>query len=489
MTLEVRGENGNAYIGPVQNLPLTVGPQQCPCSIFPTTSSPVKVDSGDAASVNVGVKFTTTQPGYITGIRFYKAAANTGTHIGALWTSSGTQLANVTFTNESASGWQQANFSQPVAVKANATYVASYLAPTGHYSADAQYFASSGAGAAPVVANQSTGSSGNGVYLYGSSLAFPTKNFNATNYWVDVVMTTAGVSQTPPTVTTQSPAPDQTGVPINSPVLAVFNTGIDPNTLTFTLTDSSGNPVPASVTYNNSNDTATLTPNSTLALGAVYTASVSAADTFGNAMSQPVTWNFTTATTLPNPSCPCSLWPSSATPSNVASTDKSSVELGTAFQTSVGGQVTGVRFYKAPGDPSNAHTGTLWTSTGTQLATGTFTNETASGWQTLTFSSPVTIQANTTYVVSVHFPNGQYPYNLNYFTMPHTYYPLTALGNGKNNGLYLYGASTAFPTKTSQASNYWVDVIFNTSTGGGEGGPNQSVKKISQQSGLMEPVK
>jgi hypothetical protein len=488
VTLQVRAENGNAIVGPVQTLPLTVGPQQCPCSIFPSTSAPVKVDGGDGNAVNVGVKFTTTQPGYITGVRFFKAAANTGTHIGALWTSNGTQLANVTFTNETASGWQQANFSQPIQVRANTTYVISYFAPKGHYSADAQYFASSGAGVAPIVAPQSTSGSGNGVYLYGSGLAFPNKTFNATNYWVDAVMTTAGVSTTPPSVTTQSPAPNQTGVPINSPVLAIFNTNIDPTTLTFTLTDSSGNPVPASVTYDSSTDTATLSPASTLALGTQYTASVQASDTFGNAMPQPVTWSFTTATTLPQPSCPCSLWPSSTTPANLSTSDRNSVELGTAFQSSVSGQVSGVRFYKSPTDPSSAHTGTLWTANGTQLATGSFTGETGSGWQTLTFSSPVTVQANTTYVVSVHFPNGDYPYNLNYFTTPHSYYPLMALGNGTNNGLYTYGSSTVFPTHTYQASNYWVDVIFNTSGGGGEGGPNKSLQS-APNSAPREPVK
>ena len=32
-----------------------------------------------------GVKFRTTQAGSITGIRFYKGAGNTGTHVGSLW--------------------------------------------------------------------------------------------------------------------------------------------------------------------------------------------------------------------------------------------------------------------------------------------------------------------------------------------------------------------------------------------------------------------
>ena len=128
VTLQIRAENGNAYVGPVQQLPLTVGPATCPCSVFTATSAPVTVDSGDASAVTVGVRVTPTQPGYITGIRFYKAAANTGTHTGALWTATGTQLASGTFSGETASGWQQLNFAQPVPVRANTTYIASYFA-------------------------------------------------------------------------------------------------------------------------------------------------------------------------------------------------------------------------------------------------------------------------------------------------------------------------------------------------------------------------
>ena len=53
-------------------------------------------------------------------------------------------------------------------------------------------------------------------------------------------------------------------------------------------------------------------------------------------------------------------------------------------------------------------------STGTLLASATFTNETASGWQTVNFASPVAITANTTYVASYH-SSGYYSANANYF--------------------------------------------------------------------------
>ncbi len=64
------------------------------------------------------MKFKADYNGTITGIRFYKATANTGTHIGSLWTTDGTRLATATFTNETASGWQTVTFATPVSVTA-----------------------------------------------------------------------------------------------------------------------------------------------------------------------------------------------------------------------------------------------------------------------------------------------------------------------------------------------------------------------------------
>ncbi|OLD80869.1 MAG: hypothetical protein AUF67_10465 [Acidobacteria bacterium 13_1_20CM_58_21] len=88
----------------------------------------------------MGVAFRSDVGGYIAGIRFYKNSANTGTHVGSLWGSSETLLATATFTSETSSGWQQVNFSQPVAITANTVYVASYHSTGGHYSADWDYF-------------------------------------------------------------------------------------------------------------------------------------------------------------------------------------------------------------------------------------------------------------------------------------------------------------------------------------------------------------
>jgi len=80
----------------------------------------------------------------VTGIGFYKAIAHTATHVGNLWSSTGTLLASATFTAESASGWQQVSFATPVAIDANTVYVASYHVNAGHWSSDIDYFTSTG---------------------------------------------------------------------------------------------------------------------------------------------------------------------------------------------------------------------------------------------------------------------------------------------------------------------------------------------------------
>jgi Domain of unknown function (DUF4082)/Bacterial Ig domain/Viral BACON domain len=171
---------------PSAGVSVTVVPPDCPCTSWSSTVTPSQVDSGDPSSVELGVKFRSDFNGYITGIRFYKSAANTGTHIGNLWTSTGTLLASATFTNETGSGWQQINFNNPVAIASNTTYVASYFAPAGHYSATEGFFSTSGLDNPPLHLLKNGVDGPNGVYRYPGS-AFPTSTFHSTNYWVDAV--------------------------------------------------------------------------------------------------------------------------------------------------------------------------------------------------------------------------------------------------------------------------------------------------------------
>src|SRR5262249_39445114 len=145
-------DSGNLEI-PSAGVTVSVGGSGSPCTtnctIWPSTATPVGVDGGPDSPVEIGVKFTADVAGTITGIRFYKASTNTGTHVGNLWTSTGTNLASATFTSETASGWQQVNFA-PVAITANTVYVASYHANAGHYSDDDAYFSGKGVDNSPL---------------------------------------------------------------------------------------------------------------------------------------------------------------------------------------------------------------------------------------------------------------------------------------------------------------------------------------------------
>jgi len=179
-------DSGNLE-APSAGVSVTIAPQDCPCASWSPTTTPSQADSGDPGSVELGVRFRSDFNGYITGIRFYKSTANTGTHIGNLWTTSGTLLASAIFTGETGSGWQQVSFSNPVAINSNTTYIASYFAPSGHYPATLGFFSVSGFDNPPIHLLKSGVDGPNGVYRYGSGSGFPSSTFSATNYWVDVV--------------------------------------------------------------------------------------------------------------------------------------------------------------------------------------------------------------------------------------------------------------------------------------------------------------
>ncbi len=172
-------------------------------TIWPGTATPVVSDNGADSPVELGVSFKSDVSGYISGVRFYKSVNNTGTHVGHLWSGTGTLLATATFTGESASGWQQVNFSNPVSITANTVYVASYYTTVGHYSADRSYFATSGTDNAPLHALANANGVNDGPFAYGNGTTFPTSTYLATNYWVDVLFNAGSSSLAAPTIITQ----------------------------------------------------------------------------------------------------------------------------------------------------------------------------------------------------------------------------------------------------------------------------------------------
>src|SRR5262245_38930024 len=376
MTIKSRGidDSGNIEV-PSSGVTVT---RTCPCSLWNSaTTAPPVADAGDASAVELGVKFRSDINGFITGVRFYKSSLNTGTHIGNVYSSAGALLVSATFVNETASGWQQVTFASPVAVTANTTYVASYHTDTGHYSATGG-FVGNAFDNAPLHA-LANATSLNGVYQYGAS-AFPSLSFNASNYWVDVVLATSFTDTTPPTVTAVAPVAGATGVGVTTVVGVTFNEPMAASsvtTSTIELRNAANAAVPGAVAYDAATRTATFAPAAPLAASATYTVVVHGGtsgprvtDTAGNALASNFTSAFTTAAPVV---CPCTIWnPATSTPTVVDGGDASAVELGVKFRTDVDGFISGVRYYKSAAN-TGTHVGNLWTAAGVLIATATFT--------------------------------------------------------------------------------------------------------------------
>ena len=469
---------------PGAGVSVAVQPRPCPCTVL-SGATPTTIDGQDANAVELGMRFTSDVNGFVTGVRFYKASTNTGTHTGHLWTSGGILLASVTFTGETASGWQQATFPSAVAISAGVTYVISYLAPNGHYSYTDLFFAASGFDNPPLHAPQDGVGGGNGVFTYGPSGLFPVSSYRSRGYSVDVVVASSVGGTAGPSITAVSPGSGATGVSLTAPVAATFNKAINTASVTsanFQLLDPAGAAVPINLSYNSATFTVTMSPPFGFDYGVTYTPSIAAGvqDTSGNTMTSAVFWKFTTATAPPG-TCPCSVWPSTATPHTIDSADGNPVELGVRLRSDLGGFITGLRFFKAATN-TGTHVAHLWSKDGALLASATFTAESASGWQQVDFPSAIAIAANTTYLASYSAPVGHYSVDDLYFaTTAQNAPPLHLLQDGTDGGNGAYGALGAFPGSTYRSRNYWVDIVFNTNVGG-VFGPN--VTAVSPASGV-----
>lgn len=173
----------------VQANPIFFGQQSNSFYTLFQQAVPSSIDFGDASAYELGVKFTSDINGKVTGIRFYKSTSNTGTHIGRIWSvgSPGLQLASVTFTGESASGWQEMTFSSPLSIVSGTTYIASFSCPNGHYSANVGYFAS--AHDSPPL-HALANSSDNGVFDTNPGTYPGTNSSTSANFWVDLIFIT-----------------------------------------------------------------------------------------------------------------------------------------------------------------------------------------------------------------------------------------------------------------------------------------------------------
>jgi hypothetical protein len=133
------------------------------------------------------------------------------------------------------------------------------------------------------------------------------------------------------------------------------------------------------------------------------------------------------------------------------------VSVGVMFQAAYAGTITGLRFYKGPQN-TGSHIGSLWASDGTLLSSGTFTNESASGWQDLILDTPIAVTGGTDYIAAYYSETGFTPATEDYFAVKYENGPLSVAPDG---GVYVYTDAwwSGFPTVQS-ANNFWVDVVF-----------------------------
>ncbi len=142
------------------------------------------------------------------------------------------------------------------------------------------------------------------------------------------------------------------------------------------------------------------------------------------------------------------------------------VELGAKFMTSKAGTVEGIRFFSAS-HTNGEYTGHLWDANGNMLASATFSNVTPNGWQEVLFSEPVAIEPGMVYVASYYNAAGAYAATSGGLTSAVANGSVTILGNDTEGGNGVYNYSGGFPNQTFNATNYWVDVIFNSGAGAG----------------------
>src|SRR5205814_2195244 len=249
---------------------------------------------------------------------------------------------------------------------------------------------------------------------------FPnTTSVTGDNFWVDVVFNDSG--RLPPSLANVASSASYTAG-ATATTLSSSTTVSDPNTANLvsgTVSISSGlltgdtlapstNGTSITANYNASTGVLSLSGSDTLAhyqqvLDSIsYSSSNQNPTNFGADPSRTVSWivndgtlNSATQTTTVNLSggaATASLFSPSATPSTITENDPNAVDLGVRFQASSNGTIVGIRFYKGPQN-TGTHIGDLWTTSGTLLASATFTNETASGWQQVNFPSPVSITA------------------------------------------------------------------------------------------------
>jgi Ca2+-binding RTX toxin-like protein len=455
-------------------------------SLFELTAPTNEASFNDFQPVELGMTFEVSEAGSVTQLRYWRAVADAGdtdVREGHLWrVADGLLLGTVTFTsNPDESGWQIADLATPVAIAAGQRYVVSYRTENNYVSTndffdpanevtfdgvdDDAFTDFFGVISAPQSTNTAaTPAPGvNGVFNYGAALVMPTTTFRASNYWVDITFDPVDGPNAPPsftsgdftvaentllagTVTATDPDGDALGYEITGGVDADLFT-IDPNTGALSFVDNPDFELPADDGGDN-----------------VYDLTISVTDFIAPPVEQTITVTVTDVTEGPI----STLFGPEEVPATIVTSDSTDYELGVKLQANTAGEVLSLRYYRGAADADDTDTRTLnlWEIDGDLLASVVVvSNPGETGWQVGDLTTPITLLADTLYVVS-YGTTQNYAFTAEYFASGHTgpdgvlSAPSSPLGLANGNGVFANGAPGSFPTQSFNASNYWVDVLF-----------------------------
>ena len=312
-----------------------------------TTQVPASPDITDGVAYELGMKFQAGRSGQVTAIRYWKAASDGGSHVGTIWSTAGAPLASVTFTGETASGWQQQALATPVAIQPNTTYVVSVTANSN--------FADTNGGLASAIVNgdlSSVADGSNGVF--GSPGAYPTGSWQNSNYFRDVVF----IADAAPTISKVG-GDNQSGsvgtTLANSLVVQVKNASGNPQsgtTVTFGVTAGGGTVSPASA----------VTDSGGLASTSLTLGNAAGTNTVHASASGIGSVDFNATASVPTQASGQTIF-TTQVPAATDTADGVTYELGMKFRTARAGQIVALRHWKSPSE-TGTHVGRIWSANG-----------------------------------------------------------------------------------------------------------------------------
>ena len=128
-------------------------------------------------SYSLGVKFSSSEPGYIDSFAFYKSKIESGDHKFTLWDANGEIIYSCNATPFKSAGWNITKLSKPIHIDENSVYTLSYISNKS-YCATYNFFK------APVKKGQVKAFKG----IYGKDISgktMPKKSYKNLNYFVD----------------------------------------------------------------------------------------------------------------------------------------------------------------------------------------------------------------------------------------------------------------------------------------------------------------